>query len=125
VEPVHGARHDAYAYEASGLKSPLENVRNNAADLGYTGVDGIDIVPYGRPPGRHLNDWQGEFNTHLSKIRAAVEHANARVKASRMLSEEGGRFRCHRVGEGAIRRILAAAACDRRRRRRRGPAVSS
>ena len=47
-EPVHGARHDAHAYEASGLKSLLENVRNKAADLGYTGVDGIDVVPFRR-----------------------------------------------------------------------------
>jgi hypothetical protein len=30
----------------------------------------------------------------FSKIRAAVEHAVAKVKTWRMLSREGGRYRC-------------------------------
>jgi hypothetical protein len=95
--PVHGARHDAYAFEASGLKEVLEKSRNpdeTAADLGYIGVDGIGTVPFRKPKGGKLEDWQREFNASLSKIRAAVEHAVAKVKAWRMLSEEGGRYRC-------------------------------
>ena len=92
--PVHGARHDAYAYGASGLKRLLENVANRAADLGYIGVDGIEVVPFRRASGQALNDWQGEFNGYLSKVRSAVEHAVTKVKSWRMLSEEGGRYRC-------------------------------
>lgn len=92
--PVHGARHDAYAYHASGLKALLEHIRSKAADLGYIGTEGIDIVPFKRVSGRDLREWQGEFNAQLSKIRSAVEHAVAKVKCWRMLSEEGGRFRC-------------------------------
>ena len=97
--PVHGARHDAYAFEASGLKALLEKSRKPddiAADLGYIGVGGIGIVPFKRAGGRsrELEDWQREFNTELSKIRSAAEHAVAKVKCWRMLSEEGGRFRC-------------------------------
>jgi len=95
--PVHGARHDAYAFEASGMKALLENSRDTddtAADLGYIGVDGIGIVPFKRAGGRNLEDWQREFNADLSKIRSAVEHAVAKVKCWRMLSEEGGRYRC-------------------------------
>ncbi len=95
--PLHGARHDAYAFEASGLKALLENSRepdNTGADLGYIGVSGIGIVPFKRVNGRELKDWQREFNTDLSKIRSAVEHAVAKVKCWRMLSEEGGRYRC-------------------------------
>jgi DDE superfamily endonuclease len=95
--PVHGARHDAYAFEASGLKALLEKSRDTddtAADLGYTGVDGIGITPFKRASGRNLEDWQREFNADLSKIRSAVEHAVAKVKCWRMLSEEGGRYRC-------------------------------
>jgi DDE superfamily endonuclease len=91
--PVHGARHDAHAYEASGLKALLEHVSSKAADLGYIGVDGIDIVPVKRASGRGLCQWQAEFNAQLSKIRSAVEHAVAKLKSWRMLSEEGGRFR--------------------------------
>ena len=63
------------------------------ADLGYVGVDGIDIVPYKRSPRVDLNDSQIEFNTSLSKIRSAVEQAIAHLKTWRMLSEEGGRYR--------------------------------
>jgi hypothetical protein len=95
--PVHGARHDAYAFEASGLKDLLENSGmkgNTAADLGYIGVSGIGIVPFKRVSGGNLLDWQREFNTVHSKVRAAVERAVARVKTWRMLSEEGGRYRC-------------------------------
>ena len=63
------------------------------ADLGYVGVEGIDTVPYKRFPGVDLSTGQVEFNTSLSKIRAAVEHAIAHLKTWRMLSEEGGRYR--------------------------------
>ncbi len=42
--PVHGARHDAHAYAASGLAETLTDI-HTLADLGYVGVDGIDIAP--------------------------------------------------------------------------------
>jgi len=41
---VHGARHDAHAYTASGLAATLTDI-HTLADLGYVGVDGIDITP--------------------------------------------------------------------------------
>jgi hypothetical protein len=87
----------ARSFEASGLKAILENSLdpdNTGADLGYIGVDGIGIVPFKRLGGGDLKDWQREFNTDFSKIRAAVEHAVAKVKTWRMLSREGGRYRC-------------------------------
>jgi hypothetical protein len=90
--PVHGARHDAYAFTASGLAEVLTE-NPTAADLGYVGVEGIDTVPYKRFPGIDLTAGQVEFNTSLSKIRAAVEHAIAHLKTWRMFSEEGGRYR--------------------------------
>lgn len=95
--PVPGARHDAYAFDASGLKKILESSfgpGEPAADLGYTGVDGIGTVPFKRLGGTELEDWQKEYNTNFSKARAAVEHAVAKVKTWRMLSREGGRYRC-------------------------------
>lgn len=58
------------------------------------GVEGIDIVPFKRVGGQDLDDPRSEFNKYLSKIRSAVEHAVAKVKTWRMLSEEGGRYRC-------------------------------
>jgi len=90
--PVHGARHDAHAYAASGLKDLLAG-HDTVADLGYTGVDGITIVPVRTPPGGQLHPSQVAFNHDLSAIRAAIERANAHLKTWRMLSEEGGRYR--------------------------------
>ncbi|HXL17748.1 MAG TPA: transposase family protein [Streptosporangiaceae bacterium] len=90
--PVHGARHDAHAYAASGLKDLIAG-HDTAADLGYTGVDGITTVPCKTPPGGQLHDSQAAFNRDLSAIRAAIERANAHLKTWRMLSEEGGRYR--------------------------------
>jgi hypothetical protein len=90
--PVHGARHDAHAYTASGLAEALTDL-HTAADLGYIGVDGIDVVPVKKPTGRDLHPDHAAFNNQLSPIRAAVERAVAHVKTWRMLSEEGGRYR--------------------------------
>jgi transposase len=90
--PVPGARHDAHAFEASGLKDLIAGM-DAAADLGYTGVAGIAIVPFRTPPGGQLHESQAAFNAGLSAIRAAVERAVAHLKTWRMLSEEGGRFR--------------------------------
>lgn len=47
--PVPGARHDAHAFEASGLKKLIAGM-DTAADLGYTGVAGIAIVPFRTRP---------------------------------------------------------------------------
>ncbi len=91
-DPVRGARHDAHAFGASGLKALLAGLPA-AADLGYLGVGGIAIVPYQTPPGGRLHDSQAAFNRDLSGIRAAAERAVASVKTWRMPSEEGGRYR--------------------------------
>ncbi|WP_214367926.1 transposase family protein [Pseudonocardia sp. H11422] len=90
--PVHGARHDAYAFAVSGLAEVLAD-HPTVADLGYVGVDGIDTVPYKRFPGADLNTGQIDFDTSLSSTRVAVEHAIAHLKTWRILSEEGGRYR--------------------------------
>ena len=84
--PVHGARHDAHAFAASGLKDLLAGLPA-AADLGYLGVEGIAIVPFRTPPGGQLHNSQAAFNKELSPIRAAAERAVAAVKTWRMLSD--------------------------------------
>jgi hypothetical protein len=71
TEPVHGARHDAHAYAASRLAEALATI-HAVADLGYIGVEGIDLTPIRQPPGADLHDTQVTFNTQLSKIRAAL-----------------------------------------------------
>jgi len=89
---VHGARHDAYAFEASGLKQIIAEF-SAVGDLGYVGVDGITIVPIKRAAQCEIRDCDKEFNIELSKIRALVEQAVATLKGWRMLSQEGGRYR--------------------------------
>jgi len=88
--PVHGARHDAHAFFASDLAEVVIGYPT-VADLGYVGVDGIEVVPFKKAAGGALDPSQFDFNVALSKIRAAVEHAIAHLKTWRMLSEEGGR----------------------------------
>jgi hypothetical protein len=90
--PVHGARHDAHAYAASGLAELLADL-HTMADLGYVGVEGVDLVPVKRLPGCDLHERDATFNKGHSGIRAAVERAVAHFKCWRMFSEEGGRFR--------------------------------
>jgi hypothetical protein len=90
--PVPGARHDAYAYAASGLRDVMDDI-HIVADLGYVGVEGIDLVPIKRKSGQDLHKNAKEANNVLSSIRAAAERAVAHAKTWRMLSEEGGRFR--------------------------------
>ena len=90
--PVHGARHDAHAFEASGLKDLL---------AGHDDGRGPRLHRRGWHPHRPVQDAarracmipRPPSTTTLSKIRAAVEHAIAHVKTWRMLSEEGGRYR--------------------------------
>ena len=76
---VHGARHDAHAFGASGLKDLLKGVQT-AGDLGYVGVEGVSIVPVKRGAGCDLRDCDAEFNTDFSKVRAANERAIAHFK---------------------------------------------
>jgi DDE superfamily endonuclease/Helix-turn-helix of DDE superfamily endonuclease len=92
TDPVHGARHDAHAYAASGPAQALGDL-DTVADLGYLGVEGIDTAPIRKPPHAKLHPAHTEFNMQLSKIRAAVEHAIAHLKTWRILSEEDGRYR--------------------------------
>ena len=86
---VHGARQDAYA--AAGLADLVAGL-HQIADLGYVGVERIDLVPCKQPPKQDLSEHDAAFNRQFSSIRAASEHANARLKTWRMLSEEGGRY---------------------------------
>lgn len=90
--PIPGARHDAHAYAASGLKTLMNGI-HQLADLGYVGVEGIDLVPYKRRPSSDLHENHKRDNKLLSGVRAVVERAVAHVKSWRILSEEGGRYR--------------------------------
>ena len=89
---VHGARHDAHAFAASGLKQLLAGIPA-IGDLGYAGVDGITIVPIKRAPKCDIRGCDKEFNTAVAALRALNEQAVATLKGWRMLGQEGGRYR--------------------------------
>ncbi|GAA2736607.1 hypothetical protein [Actinocorallia aurantiaca] len=74
--PVHGARHDAHAFEASGLEEI--SGFHSMADLGCIGIEGIGLVPIERLP--------------KAELRALFVQAVATLKG-RMLGQEGGRYR--------------------------------
>ena len=84
--------------------------------MGYVGVMGINIVRFKRFPEADLDNAQAEFNTALSKIRAAVEHAIAHLKTWRMLSEESGRYRASiQKYESMLKAVIGLfffAACE-------------
>jgi hypothetical protein len=96
VEPesvyLHRFRRLAGEAKKTGYPDLMDGI-HQLADLGYVGVDGIDLVPIKRLPGQELHEKAKDDNRVPSSIRAAVERAVAHVKTWRMLSEEGGRFR--------------------------------
>ncbi len=64
------------------LKTLLEHSRgegNSGGDLGYTGVDGITIVPFRKPRGESLLDRQKHFNAVFSvnrRVMAVLTYLN-------------------------------------------------
>ena len=83
-EPVPGARHDAYAYHASGLAQRLEGL-DVLGDLGYVGVDDI-TTGNKKPVGGELTDNQKEANWKINGFRSHNEHVIGHLKNWKMLS---------------------------------------
>jgi hypothetical protein len=69
---MHGARHEARAYVASGRSAVLSGLQT-LADPGYTDVADVDLVRAKRPAGENLLEAHAQFDTALSAIHAAVE----------------------------------------------------
>jgi hypothetical protein len=101
-EPVGGARHDAYAWAASGLAERLADF-DIVGDLGYLGL-GLTTGTR-KPPGAELSGDRAEANKTLNQFRARMEHIIAHLKNWKMLSH---RYRgpLDKLGE-AIRAIVA------------------
>lgn len=86
-EPVPGARHDAYAYTASGIQAALAGM-DVLGDLGYLGCG--PTTGTRTPPAGELSPDRVETNKALSRIRAHIEHAISRLKNWKIL---GSRYR--------------------------------
>ncbi len=70
--PVHRARHDAHAFAASGLTALLTGM-STAADWAMSVSRASSSFRSSDAPVATSTPSQAEFNTVLSKIRAAVE----------------------------------------------------
>lgn len=81
--PVHGARHDAFCWQESGLAARLAGL-HALADLGYVGIDGVE-TGVRRRPGQPLTDREATLNRSLSVIRSAIERAIAHLKNWKVL----------------------------------------
>jgi hypothetical protein len=86
--PVHGSRHDVYAWKQSGLPELLTGTPI-IADLGYVGIEGITTGTR-RPAGGSLTDRQKSANQSLAAIRSVIEQTIAHVKNWKVLKHYRG-----------------------------------
>ena len=85
-DPRPGNRNDTVVYRDSGMKDQLEG-RPVVADGAYRGNPEV-IIPYRRARGqKELPAWQDDWNTKHRQVRAAVEHAFARMKTYKILRD--------------------------------------
>ncbi|MBS2967146.1 transposase [Actinocrinis puniceicyclus] len=82
-DPIPGARHDAYAYAASGLAARLAG-HDTLGDKGYQGH--ATIHPIRKPPKAELTAHDQRFNASVSSIRAAVERTNSHLQNWKILT---------------------------------------
>jgi len=85
--PLPGARHDAYAYAASGIKAAVRR-HPKLGDKGYQGCD--LLTPYKKPPERDLTEAEVDCNRVHSAIRTAVERCIGHLENWKVL---GGCYR--------------------------------
>ncbi|GAB3003165.1 transposase family protein [Saccharothrix stipae] len=84
TDPVEGRTHDGTAYTLTGLADLLTD-HEVVADLGYQGTP--TIRPRRKRPGhQHHTPHDKTWNTSVSRIRWAVEHAIAHLKAWKILA---------------------------------------
>jgi DDE superfamily endonuclease/Helix-turn-helix of DDE superfamily endonuclease len=87
-DPVPGARHDAYAFDASGIAQRwaahmTEGGPGLLGDKGYQGTG--PHTPYKKPPGEQLGEVLKDCNRAHSSVRSAVERAIAHLTRWRIL----------------------------------------
>lgn len=82
-DPIPGARHDAYAFAASGLAAKLAG-HDTLGDKGYQGH--ATIHPIRKPPKAEMTVHDQRFNASVSSIRAAVERTNSHLQNWKILA---------------------------------------
>jgi hypothetical protein len=87
-DPVPGARHDAAAFDLSGIAQRWADHYgpHGPGMLGDGGYQGTGpITPVKKPPHGELTDQQRSYNYSLNRLRAAVERAIAHLKNWKIL----------------------------------------
>jgi transposase len=82
-EPVTGHNHDMTALAETETADVMAAAFSGIGDKGYQGSG--YITPIKKPKHRKLLDWEKEFNTEVSRLRAPVERAIAHLKSWRIL----------------------------------------
>jgi DDE superfamily endonuclease/Helix-turn-helix of DDE superfamily endonuclease len=82
-DPIPGARHNAYAFTASGLARAIAG-HDTLGDKGYQGH--ATIHPIRKPPKAEMTTHDQRFNASISSIRAAVERANSHLQNWKILT---------------------------------------
>jgi len=82
-EPVTGHNHDMTALAETETADVMAAAFSGIGDKGYQGSG--YITPIKKPKHRKLLDWEREFNTEVSRLRAPVERAIAHLKSWRIL----------------------------------------
>ncbi|HEV2259703.1 MAG TPA: transposase family protein [Streptosporangiaceae bacterium] len=81
-DPIPRSRHDNHCLGESGVLL-LADPRNWLGDKGYIGNN--MLMPFRKPEGGELLDWQKEFNKQINKIRYVIEQVIANFKTWRIM----------------------------------------
>ena len=82
-EPVTGHNHDMTALSETETAEVVAAAFSGIGDKGYQGSG--YITPIKKPQYRELLEWEKQFNTDVSHLRAPVERAIAHIKSWRIL----------------------------------------
>jgi hypothetical protein len=82
--PVPGARHDAYAYRASGAQARARRHPQRFGDKGYQGC-GLN-TPYKKPRHRALTEAEQTANRDHARLRSAVERCIGHLQNWKILA---------------------------------------
>jgi len=82
-EPITGHNHDMTALSETETAEVITAAFSAIGDKGYQGSG--YITPIKKPARRKLLEWEKQFNTDVSSLRAPVERAVAHIKSWRIL----------------------------------------
>jgi hypothetical protein len=91
-DSVPGSTHDLEVLKSSDALSRLKGRGGVMLDKGYVGVDKYErevpfVLPFKKPRGGELSDFQRDYNRRVAKERIVVEHTIAQVNRFTVLRQ--------------------------------------